>query len=54
MELTNQNKRLWDEINLLKKYQQKSNIIEISKNSYLDSNIIDSKDSINFILDYIR
>jgi len=54
MELTNENKKLWDEINELKQHYQKSNIIEGYKISFFDSKIIESKDSINFILDYIR
>jgi small nuclear ribonucleoprotein (snRNP)-like protein len=37
----NENNKLWDEINKLKQY-------------HIDSKIIESKDNINFILDYIK
>ena len=49
----NENKKLWDEINKLKESQIKFSNKEDAINSF-DSKIIESKDNINFILDYIK
>ena len=49
----NENKKLWEEINKLKEYHIKINQKE-KQNIFLDSKIIESKDKINFIFDYIR
>ena len=49
----NENKKLWDEINKLKESQIKFSNKDDAINSF-DSKIIESKDNINFILDYIK
>ena len=49
----NENKKLWEEINKLKEYHIKINQKE-KQNIFLDSKIIESKDKINFIFDYIK
>ena len=49
----NENKKLWDEIYKLKESQIIFNNKEDAINSF-DSKIIESKDNINFILDYIK
>ena len=49
----NENKKLWEEINKLKESQIIFNNKENAINSF-DSKIIESKDNINFILDYIK
>ena len=49
----NENKKLWDEINKLKESQIKFINKDDAINSF-DSKIIESKDNINFILDYIK
>ena len=49
----NENKKLWEEINKLKESQIKFSNKDDAINSF-DSKIIESKDNINFILDYIK
>ena len=49
----NENKKLWDEINKLKESQIKFSNKDDAINSF-DSKIIESKENINFILDYIK
>ena len=49
----NENKKLWEEINKLKEYHIKINQKE-KQNNFFDSKIIESKDKINFIFDYIK
>ena len=46
--LKEENKRLWEEINNLKKFHERPQI------KFIDSKIIESINSIDFILDYIR
>ena len=56
-EITNlkeENKKLWEEINILKKGSEKSKISTINKIGDLNSKILSSINSIEFILDYIR
>ena len=49
----NENNKLWEEINKLKQYHIISNQKLNGKYDF-DSKIIESKDNINFILDYIK
>ena len=51
--LREENKKLWEEIAKLKKYHEENNTIE-KPVSTLDSKILNSIDSINFILNYIK
>ena len=53
LNIKNENKKLWEEIDRLKKYHAIPNQKE-NKISNCDSKIIESKDSISFILDYIK
>ena len=53
LNIKNENKKLWEEIDRLKKYHAITNQKE-NKISNFDSKIIESKDSISFILDYIK
>ena len=53
LNIKNENKKLWEEIDRLKKYHAIPNQKE-NKISNFDSKIIESKDSISFILDYIK
>ena len=53
LNIKNENKKLWEEIDRLKKYHEIPNQKE-NKISNFDSKIIESKDSISFILDYIK
>jgi len=53
LNIKNENKKLWEEIDRLKKYHAITNQKE-NKISNFDSKIIQSKDSISFILDYIK
>ena len=53
LSIKNENKKLWEEIDRLKKYHAIPNQKE-NKISNFDSKIIESKDSISFILDYIK
>ena len=52
--LKEENKKLWEEINILKKGSEKSKISTINKIGDLNSKILSSINSIEFILDYIR
>ena len=51
--LLNENKKLWNEINKIKKFIQNNNTIGNIITSF-DSNIINSINEINFILNYIK
>ena len=53
LNIKNENKKLWEEIDRLKKYHAITNQKE-NKIINFDSKIIQSKDSISFILDYIK
>ena len=53
LNIKNENKKLWEEIDRLKKYHAITNQKENKINNF-DSKIIQSKDSISFILDYIK
>ena len=54
MNLKEENIKLKEEINKLKLYHEKSNANEISESLIFDSKIIQSLNSIDFILNYIR